>query len=386
MKFVLAPDSFKESMSAAEAAAAMAAGVRAVHPEAECIEVPMSDGGEGFAEAVTAAWGAEWISVETVDALGRPITAGYGLTGSRAVVAMASCAGLELIAPEDRDVTVSTTRGLGVMIRHALGRGAEELLIGIGGSATNDAGTGMLIELGVRLLDADGAECGATLAELSRVVRVDTSGTVDGLADLRIQVACDVDNPLNGPSGATAIFGPQKGVQAADIERIDGILRSFARVSGFDDVAHAAGAGAAGGLGFALMAFLGGELRPGVELVSDAVGLAEAVSGASLVLTGEGAVDEQTLHGKTPAGVAAVARRAGVPVILFAGRVSDGAENLRELDVVDLIQIVGDDVPLERALREGAANLSAAVERTLRASTEGSRHEDSGGLPPEHGR
>lgn len=365
MKFVLAPDSFKESMTAAEAASAMAEGVRAVYPDAECVEVPMSDGGEGFAQAVAGAWGAEWVEVDTVDALGRPIRAGYGLADGRAVLDMASSCGLELVAPEDRDVARSTTAGLGVVLRDALARGARRLVIGIGGSATNDAGAGMLVQLGARLLSADGAELAGTPRELARVASVDAARVAELFAGVDVQVACDVTNPLNGPRGATAVFGPQKGVSAADVAAFDDALARFAEAAGAQESAAAPGAGAAGGLGFALQEFLGARLRPGVELVADAVGLAAAVRDADLVLTGEGAVNSQTLEGKTPAGVALVAQRAGVGCIVFAGRVRPGAEVLLEHGVDALVQIVGDDVPLARALADGPQNLAAATAHFL---------------------
>ncbi len=366
MKFVLAPDSFKESMTAAEAASAMADGVRRVHPDAECVEVPMSDGGEGFAQAVAASWGAEWVEVDTVDPLGRPIRAGYGLTGHRAVLDMASSCGLELVAPEDRDVARSTTAGLGVMLRDALARGARKLVIGIGGSATNDAGAGMLVALGARLRTADGAELDGAPRDLARVASVDASPVAELFAGVDVQVACDVTNPLTGPRGATAVFGQQKGVAAGQVEAFDAALARFAAVARVPGGApQAPGAGAAGGLGFALLAFLGARLRPGVEVVADAVGLADAVRGADLVLTGEGAVDAQTLEGKTPAGVALVAHRAGVGCIVLAGRVKPGAEALLEHGVDALVQIVGDDVPLARALADGPQNLAAATAHFL---------------------
>lgn len=369
MKFVLAPDSFKESMTASVAAAAMSAGVRDVFPEAECIEVPMSDGGEGFARAVAASWGAEWIEIPTEDALGRPISAAYALAADgRAVMDMASTAGLELIREEDRNVALSTTAGLGVMLRDALSRGATEVLIGIGGSATNDAGAGMLRELGVRFLDADGTELGATLSDLAGVATVDSSHLDPRLSSVRILVACDVANPLHGPRGATAVFGPQKGVRPQELGEFDATLRRFAVASGHAGVAHVAGAGAAGGLGFALLAFLKARLHPGVVLVSEAVDLDEKLEGAALVLTGEGAVDSQTLEGKTPAGVAAVAQRRGVRTWLFAGRVKPGAENLLQHGVERLVPIVEEDVPMDRALAEGRANLRRAVAEELRKS------------------
>ncbi|MBE6474343.1 MAG: glycerate kinase [Actinomyces succiniciruminis] len=366
MKLVLAPDSFKENMTAREAAQAMRRGVLDVYPDAETVMVPMSDGGEGFVEAVTAAWGAELVEVPAVDALGRPIRATYGLDGDRAVMDVASCAGLELIAPADRDVLHSNTAGLGVLIRDAVGRGARRIILGIGGSATNDAGLGMLTALGARLRDEHGAQIAPYPGRFARIVEIDTSGLVPQLAETRFQVACDVTNPLTGPTGATAVFGPQKGVTSEMVPVLDRALAHVARVSGHEPEADTPGAGAAGGLGFALQVFLGAELEPGVELVARAVGLADAVVGADLVLTGEGSVDAQTLAGKTPAGVARLAAGAGVPCAVFAGRIKAGAENLLEHGVRDLVKVGSPDEPLEQALRHGPDNLRRAVGDYLR--------------------
>lgn len=365
MKFVLAPDSFKENMSAVEAARAMELGVRDVFPDARCVLIPMSDGGEGFIEAVGTAWDAQRIEVRTVDALGRPISSTYALAGGRAVLDVASCAGLELIAPEDRDVVRSNTAGLGLLIRDALARGAEELLIGIGGSATNDAGAGMLHALGARFLDAEGGELSPCLDDLSRVGRVETAALQEALAGVRIRVACDVTNPLNGPTGATAVFGPQKGVAEDQVAVFDETHRRFAEASCKADVARMPGSGAAGGLGFALRAFCNAELLPGVDLVARAVGLAESVEGADWVFTGEGSVDSQTLNGKTPAGVAAIASAEGVPVMIFAGRIKDGAEVLLEHGVARIVKVGDPDEPLSEALKHGPQNMRRAVAQVV---------------------
>ncbi|MCC2593759.1 glycerate kinase [Tessaracoccus sp. OS52] len=365
MKVVIAPDSFKESMSAVEAARAMEEGVRLVLPEAECVLVPMSDGGEGFAQAVTSAWGAEWIEVDAVDALGRPLRAGFGMAGERAVVDIASTAGLERIQPGERDVANSSSAGLGILIRDAVGRGARRVVVGIGGSATNDAGAGMLVALGARLLDRDGRECNGTLATLSRVATVELSQLCVPVGVVEFLVASDVDNPLTGSRGATAVFGPQKGVLPQQVPEFDAVLGNFAAVAGKHDVAKRAGAGAAGGVGFALMAFLDASLRPGVEVLGEIVDLAEKIEGADLVLTGEGAVDPQTLHGKTPAGVARLAARAGVPTFLFAGQVRAGAERMLEHGVTRIIRIGGDGAPLDQLLAHGYDNLRQATARAL---------------------
>lgn len=349
MRIVIAPDSFKESLTAAEAAAAMSDGVRMVLPDADCVLIPMSDGGEGFTDVVAAAWDASWVEVDTVDALGRPLRARYAMAGDRAVLDLASSCGLELIATVDRDVWASSTYGFGLVLWDAVERGARELLVGIGGSATNDAGAGMLRGLGARLLDGDGRELGGAPSELGRVASVDAAAVAELFADVEVRVACDVTNPLTGPNGATAVFGPQKGVAPGRVAALDAVLGHFADVAGHGHLAGEPGAGAAGGVGFALRAFLGAELAPGVGLVADAVGLADVVAGADLVLTGEGAVDAQTLAGKVPAGVAEVAAAAGVECVVLAGVVRAGAEALLDHGVAELVQITPAASPEEPA-------------------------------------
>lgn len=231
MRIVLAPDSFKESMTAREAARAMAEGVKDADPRARTVLAPMSDGGEGFVDAVAAAWGADLVDADTVDALGRPIRAVYGLSGGRTVMDVAGCAGLELIAPADRDVLRSSTAGLGLLMRDALRRGARTILLGIGGSATNDAGVGMLHALGAGLLDADGRPLAPRPDQLDRLATIDTSALAPLLGGATIRVACDVTNPLTGPNGATAVFGPQKGATADLVPRLERALERVARVS-----------------------------------------------------------------------------------------------------------------------------------------------------------
>lgn len=367
MRIVLAPDSFKESMSAAQAIAAMREGVRAALPDAECVGVPMADGGEGTVDAVVDALDGERVTVQVADALGQPVAARYGYVPARrlAVIEMAAAAGLELIAPGRRDVLRAGTFGVGQLITHALDRGAAEFLIGLGGSATNDGGAGMLTALGVGLFDAAGAPLppgGAALADLDRI---DLDGLDPRLAGVRIQLACDVTAPLLGPAGATAVFGPQKGATPADVPRLEAALARFADVA---RAAHAAtpGAGAAGGLGFALLEFLGATSRPGVDVVAETVGLERALRGAEWVFTGEGGVDAQTLMGKTPFGVAQVAARTGTRVVIFAGRVGDDASVLLDHGVDAIVGITEPGTPLEEALREGPQSLARAVTDFLR--------------------
>lgn len=367
VKIVCAPDSFKESMTAAEAAAAMARGVRRVLPDAEIVEVPLSDGGEGFLESLASALGARLVPVEVPDALGRPITSSYALTADGlAVIEMARAAGLEQIAPADRDVRHSSTAGVGRLVSAALDAGATRLVIGIGGSATNDGGAGLLDALGVRYLDAAGRRLSPTPAGLADVAAVDASGLDPRLAAVDVEVACDVTNPLCGPYGASAVFGPQKGATAADVRSLDALLARLARLDVGTDVAERPGAGAAGGLGYALLRHLHARLRRGIELVTATVGLAEAVRGAALVLTGEGSVDAQSLAGKTPAGVAAIAHAAGVDTVILAGRVAPDADVLLDHGVLALVPILPRAMGLGEALATGADNLERAAATVTR--------------------
>lgn len=367
MRIVCAPDSFKESMTAAQAAAAMARGVRAVVPDAEVVELPLSDGGEGFLEALTAALGARRVAVDVHGPLGEPRRAEFALASDGlAVIEMARASGLELNPPAERDVWRSSTLGVGELIAAALDAGASRLLLGIGGSATNDGGAGMLAALGVRFLDADGAPLAPTPAGLRRLARVDASGLDPRLAGVRVDVACDVDNPLLGERGASAVFGPQKGATPSDVGELDAVLARLVELDGGELIASAPGAGAAGGLGYALLHHLGATLRPGIDVVAGAVGLADAVRGADLVLAGEGSVDAQTASGKTPMGVASAARAAGVDCVILSGRVAPDADVLLEMGVRALVPIVPQAMDLATALATGESNLERAAATVMR--------------------
>lgn len=374
MRIVLAPDSFKESMTATEAVAAMRAGVQQVLPDAECVGVPMADGGEGTVDAVVDALHGQHIEAQVSGPLGATITARYGYVPLRqlAVIEMAAASGLELIPPDQRDVLRASTFGVGQLILSALDRGAEEILIGLGGSATNDGGTGMLTALGVSFVDADGAALEPGGAALSRLDRIDVSGLDPRLRDIRIHVATDVTAPLLGPTGASAVFGPQKGATPADVQTLESALTQLATVTSATlgkATPQRPGNGAAGGLGFALVEFLGAESRPGVDEVAVTVGLEKAVRGADWVFTGEGSVDAQTVMGKTPFGVAQVANRAGARVVIFAGRVAPDASVLLEHGVERLVAITAEGTPLEQALREGAESLTRATAEVCREIT-----------------
>lgn len=362
MRIVLAPDSFKESMTAAQAIAAMTTGVRQVISDAECVGVPMADGGEGTVDAVVDALDGQRVTIEVADALGRPIPATYGYVAERrlAVIEMAAAAGLEQIRPDERDALRASTFGVGQLISDALDRGATEFLVGLGGSATNDGGAGMLTALGVRLTDRSGAPLPPGGAALEQVDEVDRTDLDPRLAAVRIQLACDVTAPLLGSSGASAVFGPQKGASETDVARLDAALARFAEVTGSPH-ADTPGAGAAGGLGFALLEFLGATSRPGVEVVAETVGLEQALRAAAWVFTGEGSVDAQTMMGKTPFGVAEVAARTGTKVAIFAGRVAPDASVLLAHGVDEIIGITAEGTPLDQALRDGPAALTRAT-------------------------
>ena len=369
VKVVLAPDSFKESMSAAEAAAAMARGVRVVFPDAECVEVPMADGGEGTTEALVDALGGAWREVTTVDALGRPITARYGLTpDALAVIEVAAAVGIGQIAPGERDVMAASSTGVADLVCDALDAGATRLIVGLGGSATTDGGAGLLAGLGAVFRDADGTVLAPRPDALVGLDRVDLSGLDPRLAEVAIDLACDVTNTLLGPSGSAAVFGPQKGASPEQVPVLDGLLARLADAlvaAGAPEVREAPGAGAAGGLGAAFLS-LGAHRRRGVEVVAEAAGLAGHVEGADLVLTGEGSIDSQTLAGKTPAGVAEVAARFGVPVIAFAGRLGDDAEVLVGNGFAAVVPITTGPCDLASALADGALNLQRAVATAMR--------------------
>ncbi|MGZ8747218.1 MAG: glycerate kinase [Mycobacterium sp.] len=374
MKIVLAPDSFKESMTATEAVAAMRAGVHAVIPDAECVGVPMADGGEGTVDAVVDALHGQHIEAEVSDPLGRTITARYGYIPLRqlAVIEMAAASGLELIPPDQRDVLRASTFGVGQLISSALDRGAEEILIGIGGSATNDGGAGMLTALGASFVDDQGAPLEPGGAALRQLDRIDVSGLDPRLRDTRIHVASDVTAPLLGPTGASAVFGPQKGATPADVQTLESALTQLATVTSRtlgNANPQRRGAGAAGGLGFALVEFLGAESKPGVDEVAATVGLERALRGADWVFTGEGSVDAQTVMGKTPFGVARAATRAGARVVILAGRVAPDASVLLEHGVERLVAITADGTPIEQALREGAESLTRATADVCRDIT-----------------
>ncbi|GAA1088309.1 glycerate kinase [Tsukamurella spumae] len=322
MRVVLAPDKFKGSLSAVGVARALARGIAEVRPEWTVLSAPIADGGDGTVDAAVAAGWAR-VPVETTGPTGAPVPTSYARSGETAVVELASAVGLSLLPDGVPDALRAGTFGLGVVIRHALDAGARSIVIGLGGSASTDAGAGMLTALGVTITDADGAPLPPGGAALARAAHVDLAGLHPAAAQARFTLACDVDNPLLGRAGAAAIYGPQKGATQGDVALLDDALASFADLlaaAGALDARDVPGAGAAGGTAFGAMAVLGAQARPGVELVLELTDFAAELDGADLVVTGEGSLDEQTLHGKAPVGVAAAARAAGVPVIAVCGR------------------------------------------------------------------
>ncbi|HRP95594.1 MAG TPA: glycerate kinase [Rhodocyclaceae bacterium] len=379
VKIVIAPDSWKESLSAPEVARAIEAGFRAVFPHAEYRVLPVADGGEGTVDALVAATGGRRIAVTVSGPLGEPVEAFYGLggDGATAFIEMAAASGLALLPPARRDPLHASSRGTGELIRAALDAGAHHLILGIGGSATNDGGAGMVQALGARLLDDDGRDLAPGGAALATLARIDVAGLDARLADCVIEVACDVDNPLTGPHGASAVFGPQKGASAGMVRLLDANLARYARIIERDlgvavaDVAGA-GAGAAGGMGAAMLAFLGARLRPGIDIVVEAAGLEQAVADADLVVTGEGRIDGQTVHGKTPVGVARVAARHRKPVIGIAGSLGADAAAVHAQGIDAVFSVLHKPCTLDEALGEAAANVTLAarnVAATLRLGT-----------------
>lgn len=360
---VIAPDKFKGSLSAQEAAAAIRRGVLDVEPEADCVVCPMADGGEGTVD-VFLAMGATRHVAKVCGPLGDPVDAVFAMKRETAILEMSSASGLELIANDRRDPMQTTTFGTGELIRAALEAGASRLIVGIGGSATNDAGVGMLRALGARFFDTEGKELGNAIAAYERLAGIDISLLDPRLNVVSVEVASDVDNPLCGTHGAAHTFAAQKGASPRDIETLDRILRRIADVSRQTlgrDFSDDRGAGAAGGLGFALIAFLDARLQSGVALVAREAELEKHLATATMCLTGEGKIDEQTLHGKTIDGVAAIAKRHGIPVIAFGGAVDPGAAAILERRGLEIVAIAPPGTSKEESMREASGLLQRAA-------------------------
>lgn len=363
-RVVVAPAPFKGALPASSAARAIAAGVRLAIPGAVTVALPVADGGEGTLEALVAATGGRRRGVTVADPLGRPVEAGLGeLAGGVAVIELAQAAGYELLTDRERDPEATTTRGAGEMIRAALDLGLRRIIVGLGGSATTDGGLGLAAALGVRALDASGAELAGRGSDMARVAALDLSGRDPRLDDTAIQVACDVDNPFHGPRGAARVFGPQKGADPEAVERLDRGLANLAAVireATGRDLQDLPGAGAAGGAAGGLAALLGAELTPGAPLVLDALGFAGRLEGADLCITGEGRLDDTSAGGKAPVAVAAACGAAGVPCVALCGAVALGPGAIRRLGFTAALAVGRAVRPLPDALAAAEEDLAAA--------------------------
>ena len=385
MKVVIAPDSFKGSMTALCAAEAMEIGLRRVFPCAEIEKVPMADGGEGTVQSLVDATGGKIIIKRVLDPLGVEIDAQYGALGDgmTAVIEMAAASGLTLVPPGKRNPLVTTTYGTGQLIQAALDRGCRKLIIGIGGSATNDGGAGMAQALGAGLLTASGKQVKWGGGGLSELISIDVSELDSRLAATETVVACDVNNPLTGERGASHVYGPQKGATPEMVKLLDANLAHFDKILRRDlrkCVGDIAGAGAAGGLGAGLLAFLNATLKSGVEIVMEATKLGQKIEGANLVITGEGEINFQTVFGKTPVGVAALAKTHNIPVIAIAGSISTDADEVYEAGIDAMIDIVPEPMPLEVAIKNAATLIAAAAERAGRMVAIGLRMHNGKGV------
>ena len=365
MRILIASDKYKGSLTATQVAQTIAQVLAETMPNAECDLCPIADGGEGTTEAMVTALAGEWVKMETRDAQARPRQASYGWCGKEAVMEMSSASGLALVNDLPLNPQVASTYGTGLMLKHALEQGAERILIGIGGSATNDGGLGMAAALGYRFLDAAGQEVEPVMQQVDRMVSIQPSGALP-LSTIPILVACDVDNPLLGVKGATRVYGPQKGVQdvAWFEERLAHLADIVARDLGTDP-RDVPGAGAAGGLGWGLMAFCGARLTNGFDLVAEQIGLEARVAQADLVITGEGRLDTQTLHGKGPVGIAQMARRLGKRVIAFAGAIEESPELHTHFDFTRATKPM--DMPLAEAIAKAESLLDLAVRESVGA-------------------
>lgn len=374
MRIVIAPDSFKGGMTAKEAADAIETGIQPIFPDAEIVKVPMADGGEGTVQSLVDATEGQLIHETVTGPLGTPVDAVYGILGDgqTAVIEMAAASGIQYVDDHTHNPLITTTYGTGELMIAALNRGVTQLILGIGGSATNDGGAGMAQALGIQLLDATGTELAPGGGALDRLTHIDLSQVDSRIADTQILIASDVTNPLVGPDGASAVFGPQKGATSAMVVQLDANLTHYAAVIQETlgiDLATYPGAGAAGGLGAGLLAFTKSEMRKGIEIVIEYAQLKNKAQGADLVFTGEGGIDFQTKFGKTPYGVAQATKAVApnAPVVVVAGNVGRGIESLYEDDVIDAVfSIVPGVTTLADALANGPQNLSRTAENVAR--------------------
>lgn len=372
MKIIIASDSFKGSLSSIEVAQAATRGIKSVYPDCEVIAVNVADGGEGTVEAVVEALGGEIVTTTVSDPLGRPIQARYGIAGDKAIIEMAAASGLPLLCPEERDPWLTSTHGTGELIMDAMHRGCRQFLIGIGGSATNDAGTGMLQAMGFRFYDSQNQEiehcCGGTM---HLIARIDDSEVAESVRQSQFTVACDVDTPFCGKEGAAPVFAPQKGADPDMVAHLDAGMAALAEVienKYHINIVPVAGAGAAGGMGGGFRAFLNATLKRGIDMVLDAIDFDQTLAGADLIITGEGKIDFQTAKGKTAAGVLARAKAQDIPVIAIGGCV-ERCESVEQMGFAGIYPITEEKLPLEIAMQAEVA--AANVEKTVRKRVEG---------------
>jgi glycerate 2-kinase len=367
MKIIIAPDSFKESLTAEEVSQAIEAGLKPVFPSAEFVKIPMADGGEGTVNSLVYATGGKVISKLVTGPLGEPIPSFFGILGDgkTAIIEMAAASGLDQVPREKRNPLVTTSFGVGELILEALNYEVEKIIIGLGGSATNDAGVGMLQALGVSFLSNEGIEIGFGGGELGKIRTIDISGLDPRLESIVFEVACDVDTPLIGPKGASAIFGPQKGADPEMVELLDGCLTHFAdcihNALG-KDIHYLPGSGAAGGLGGGIVAFLRAELKSGVDIIIEATRLSEHMADANLVITGEGKLDQQTIYGKTPIGVAKIAKQYNLPVIAIAGHLGSDCNIVKKYGIDAHFSIVPGVIELDDAFKNAREYVVRCVE------------------------
>ncbi|RPA60979.1 glycerate kinase [Aerococcus agrisoli] len=373
LKFVLAPDSFKESCTALEACQAMAAGITRVFPDAEIVEVPMADGGEGTTQALVDATGGHMVKKEVTGPLGNPVVADLGILGDgqTAVIEMASASGIHLVKKEERNPLVTSTYGTGQLIKACLDNGIKKIILGIGGSATNDGGSGMARALGIRFLDADGKDIPEGGGHLDKLASIDLSGVHPGLADCEIAIASDVSNPLCGENGAAAVFGPQKGATPEMVAKLDKNLQHYDKIIQRDvhkSVGQIPGSGAAGGLGAGLLVFTNSHLETGIDLVIAYTGLKEKLQGADYCFTGEGQIDFQTKFGKTPYGVMKTAKAVdqNIKVVAIAGSIGENIEVLCEEDFDGVFGTIPQASDLQTLLAHGKENIQRTTESICR--------------------
>jgi len=379
-KIVIAPDSFKGNLTSLQVASCLEKGIKRVLPKAKCIKVPMADGGEGTVQSLVDAANGKIVSKRVKGPAGKLVTAKYGWLAKQktAVIEMAEASGLPLVKGREKNPLKTTTYGTGQLILDAINKGAKKVIIGIGGSATNDGGSGMAQALGVKFLTASGKEikelgCGGML---SKIAKIDAQGLDERILKTDIVVACDVENPLCGKKGASHVFGPQKGATAKMAERLDNNLSHFGKLIKHDlkkDVARKPGAGAAGGLGAGLLAFTNAKLESGIDIVLSATNLEKYIKGSDLVLTGEGRVDFQTAFGKTPSGVAKAAKKCNVPVIAIGGALSDDARLVFDHGIDAIESAAAKDMTLDEAIKNSKQDLANAAERVIRMILIGKR-------------